>query len=384
MAGKRMLVPGLAVLVFCRGATIAESREPERVMIAEAIGKNARNSEATMVELKDGALFMIWQEFEKGAGGDSDFYPSRLSAMTSRDGGRTWRDPRVLVETAKGDTNVFSPSLLRLADGGILFCYMTYHGFDKAVNKYPPATAFARISRDEGNTFEPVSTLWKELPITLCSSTLRQLSTGRIVIPVNADTSAKGEPDHWEAGVCMSDDDGKTWRMSDNRVTVPKRGAMEPHVEELRDGRLLMVMRTQLGAVYGAHSRDAGLTWSKGEPLPVEAPESCPDLIRIPKTGDLLLVWNASRYDPKHFSHFGKRTPLSAAVSKDDGKTWSAPRHIETDPNKAFSNPGSLFTREGTLVLNYWTCDYQPNGAMSNDPIHLKGAIVDIDWLYGR
>lgn len=355
--------------------------EPERVMIAEAKGKNVRNSEGTMVELKEGTLLLIWQEFEQGPGGDSDFFPSRLAAMTSHDGGRTWGGRRVLVETAPGDTNVFSPSLLRLPDRGILFCYMTYHGFDKAQNKYPPASAFALVSRDEGKTFTSLGTLWKVQPVTLASSTLRLLTGGRIVLPANRDLSRKGEPDHWEAGAVFSDDGGRTWDWCANWVDLPMRGAMEPHIEELRDGRLLMVMRTQLGAVYRAESGDRGKTWSKGTSLGIEAPESCPDLIRIPGSAELLLVWNASRYDPKYYSHFGKRTPLSLAISSDDGKTWSPPRHIEADPNRAYSNPGSLFTHDGTLILNYWTCDYQPTGAMSNFPIHLKGAIIGADWL---
>src|SRR5262249_13444810 len=48
--------------------------------------------------------------------------------------------------------------------------------------------------------------------------------------------------------------------------------------------------------------------------------------------------------------HFGKRTPLSAAVSKDGGKTWSKPRHIETDAGWAFSNPGGLLHQQGHAV----------------------------------
>lgn len=381
----RRLLPVLVLIsrMSSAGSGAEPIAAPEIVMIARAEGKTVRNSEGTLIELKAGRLLLVWQEFEQGPGGDSDFFPNRLSAMTSPDGGRTWGARRVLVETAPGDTNVFSPSLLRLADGRMLLCHMTYHSFDKSQNKYPPASAFASISDDDGETFSPLATLWKELPITLCSSTLRQLRSGRILIPANRDLSTKGNPDHWEAGVYYSDDGGRSWQPGDDWVDLPKRGAMEPHVEQLRDGRLLMVMRTQLGNIYKSESADEGKTWSKGESLGIEAPESCPDLIRIPKTGDLLLVWNASHYDPQYFSHFGKRTPLSTAVSKDDGKTWSAARHIETDPGWAYSNPGSLITRDNTLVLNYWACKYQPNGAMSNFPIHLKGAIVDVKWLYG-
>ncbi len=360
--------------------TYVGAQAPRLITIAEARDEIARHSEGSMLELKDGKLLLIWQEFKKGKG-DSDFFPGRLVAKTSRDGGLTWDGFRVVVENLKGDINVFSPSLLRLPDGSILFCFMRYHSFDKAKNRYPPASAFAWLSRDEGQTFTPLATLWKEEPITLCSATLRRLSTGRIVLPVNRDPSKKGEPDRWEANVIYSDDGGKTWTMGESWVTAPKRGAMEPHVEELRDGRLLMVMRTQMGSIYQAHSKDRGKSWSASSSLGVEAPESCPELIKIPATGDLLLVWNASKYDPKWASHFGKRTPLSVAVSKDDGKTWSKPRHLEVDPGAAFSNPGTCFTKAGKVIVNYWTCRYQPNGSMSNYPIHLKAAIVDVGWL---
>lgn len=381
---KKMLLiaGGFGVLMFPLVA-----QEPRgkiaTVTIAEAKGKIARHSEGSMVELKDGSLFLVWQEFEKGKG-DSDFFPGRLVAATSKDGGRNWAGHKVLVPNEPGDINVFSPSLLRLPDGDILFCFMRYHSFDKAKNRYPPASAFAWISRDEAKTFTPLATLWKVKPITLCSATLRQTKAGRILLPTNRDPSKKGEPDHWEASCIYSDDGGKTWTESENWVDVPKRGAMEPHVEELHDKSLLMVMRTQMGSVYQAKSTDGGKTWSKATSLGVEAPESCPDLIKVPSTGDLLLIYNASKYDPKWASHFGKRTPLAAAISKDDGKTWSKPRHFETDSGWAYSNPGCCFTSKGTLIVNYWTCKYQPNGYMSNEPIHLKAAIVDTDWLYGK
>jgi sialidase-1 len=159
---------------------------------------------------------------------------------------------------------------------------------------------------------------------------------------------------------------------------------MEPHVEEIGKDQLLMVLRTQMGTIYRADSRDGGRTWSDATSLGVEAPESCPELCKVPRTGDLLLIWNASRFDPKWASHFGKRMPLSAAISKDGGKTWSKPRHIETDPGWAFSNPGAYFTRDGNLFLNYWACKYTDKGYVANYPIDLKAAIVETAWLYGE
>lgn len=381
LSSQQVLVAAACLFGLSRGAWADETAKPEIVTIAQAKGTVVRHSEAAMVELKDRRLFMVWQEFEKGAG-DSDFFPGRLAAMTSGDGGRTWGERRVLVEPEKDDINVFSPSLLRLPDGGILFCFMRYHSFAKAQNKYPPASAFAWVSHDEAKTFQPLATLWKEQPVTLCNSTLKRLTTGRIVIPVCRDLSTKGQPDHWESGAYYSDDGGRSWQACENWVDLPKRGAMEPHVEQLRDGRLLMVMRTQLGTVYKSISANGGQTWSQAESLGVESPESCPELVRIPETGDLLLIWNAAKYDPQWASHFGKRTPLSAAVSKDDGQSWSAPRHLETDPGSAFSNPGVCFTSDGKAIVSYWTCRYQPSGLMSNFPIHLKAAIVPLKWFY--
>lgn len=361
---------------------LAETPKPQIVTIAKAEGKVVRNSEGSMVDTANG-LFVVYQEFEKGTG-DSDFFPGRLVGMISKNEGRTWEDRRVVVENAKGDVNVFSPSLLRLPDKSILLCFMRYHSFDKATNKYPPASAFAWISRDECKTFTPVATLWKERSTTLCSATLRRLKSGRLVIPVNRDLSKKGDADHWEAGTMFSDDNGKTWTECANYVDLPKRGAMEPHVEEVADNKLLMVMRTQLGAVYKSESKDGGKMWSKGETLGIESPESCPELVKIPESNDLVLIWNASKFDPKWASHFGKRTPLSGALSKDGGKTWGPPKHIETDPNWAFSNPGLYFMPSGKAIVNYWACEYQKNGTMSNFPIHLKAAIIEPRWFYGK
>ncbi len=365
------------IAVFCPPA---RADEPVIVTIAKADDMHVRHSEGSAIELKDGGLLLVWQEFRKGTG--SDFAPARLVAKSSKDGGRTWGAYRVLVAIAPGDLNVLSPSLLRLRNGSILFVFLRRHPFAKPGDLYTPTSAFAMISRDEARTFAPLATIWSQKRMHLCSNTLKQISTGRIVLPSDRDHSTKDNRDNWACGCVHSDNGGKTWTVSDNFVDLPKRGGMEPHVEELKDRRLLMIMRTTLGAIYKSESNNAGKTWSKAESLGVESPESCPELLKDPSTGALVLIWNAAKHDPKWFSHGGKRTPLSAAVSKDGGKTWSKPRHFETDPGRAFSNPGALFTSQGTLFVNYWTCKYQPNGAMVSNAIDLKAAIVDGKWMY--
>jgi hypothetical protein len=141
----------------------------------------------------------------------------------------------------------------------------------------------------------------------------------------------------------------------------------EGDVIELTDGRLFLVSME-----FGGDGSDFASS--------LTAPESCPELTRIPGTSDLLMIWNNS-YDPKFRSHFGKRSPLTAAVSKDHGKTWQHVRDIETSPTRAFSNPGCRFTRDGRAIINYWTCEYLPNWAMQ-DVIDLRVAVIDKSWFY--
>src|SRR6476469_9421573 len=103
----RVLALVAATTAVCRPALASE---PVIVTVAKADEKYVRHSEGTAVELKDGRLLLAWIEFTKGVG-DSDFFPARIVAKTSKDGGKTWGDYRVLAKPEKGDISAFSPNL---------------------------------------------------------------------------------------------------------------------------------------------------------------------------------------------------------------------------------------------------------------------------------
>ena len=127
---------------------------------------------------------------------------------------------------------------------------------------------------------------------------------------------------------------------------------MEPDVVELRDGRVLMIMRTQLGYIAASYSTDGGETWSKPERLgELKAPESPAKIGRIPATGDLLLIWN-NNYEPGA-GHCGTRNPLTAAVSSDEGRTWKHVRNLESNSEKSYAYTSLAFVR-GRAILSYW------------------------------
>ena len=142
-----MILPRLALsaALFTLLALPASAADPEILTIAKSDDTHVRNSEGTVVELKDGRLFLMWIEFTKGQG-DSDFFPARIIGKTSADGGRTWTDYRVFAVPEPGEISAFSPNLLRLKDGRILFIYMRYLSLALAENKYPPSTTVAMIS----------------------------------------------------------------------------------------------------------------------------------------------------------------------------------------------------------------------------------------------
>ena len=211
-----------------------------------------------------------------------------------------------------------------------------------------------------------------------CNGVVTLLKSGRILWPVCLEPV---KPDIFAVAVFHSDDGGESWCRSEGELELPMRGVMEPHVAETRDGRVLIVMRTQLWAVFTSESADGGQTWSKPQTAGLRAPESCPALTTVPDTRDLLVIWNNSPYDPAFGSHYGKRSPLTVAVSKDEGRNWGHVKDIEDDPGRAFSNPGCRFTQDGRAIINYWTCEYLPTWRMQ-DVIDLRVAIVDTAWFY--
>ena len=355
---------------------------PSVVVVAEASAEFPRHSEPAILERRDGTLFMVWQEYVASGREGEDNAPNRLAAMESSDEGRTWGHHHVLVERAPGDVNVYSPNLLKLPGGEWLFIYFRYHKLESG--QPPDVSAYACRSSDEGRTFSAPAAIWQHQPVAFASGVVKRLHDGRIILPVGRQTGAIWcATDHEVLGSYVSDDDGRTWQAGQTWVDLPLRGAMEAHVEELRDGRILLVMRTQLGSVFRSHSEDRGLTWSKPQTTGLQSPESCPELIRIPSTGDLLLVWNHSPYDPGFGSHYGKRSPLTVAVSRDEGATWTHLRDVETDPERAFSNPVCFITSRDQVVLMYWTCRYDTvRWLMDVRRLDLRAALFPVSWLY--
>ncbi len=121
-----------------------------------------------------------------------------------------------------------------------------------------------------------------------------------------------------------------------NDVNVPaaiiiggENGAIEPVCLPLADGRVWMLIRTQLGRHWESFSRD-GATWSEAAPSRFLASDSPASLSRL-SDGRIVAIWNCCQRYPYAF---GGRQVLHAAISADEGLTWNGFREVFRDPHR--------------------------------------------------
>lgn len=350
--------------------TMARSVPPDRTedisrLLYEATDQHPRYTEGSILELNDGSLLYAVTEFVAGA---SDFAQARIIARRSPDGGRTWSEPIVLKENT-GKQNVMSVTLRRLRSrpepGVIAMFYLEKNGYDNL-------DCLVRFSQDEARTFGPPVTVTTEPGYHVVNNDrVTQLSSGRLLVPA-ASTPDVRENGHFISRCFLSDDGGQNWRAGQGHVDLPKRGAMEPEVLELKDGRVLMIIRTQLGFIAQSISNDGGETWSEPESMGIRAPEAPATIRRIPATGDLVLIWNDTYAAGE--GHGGKRTPLTVARSSDDGQTWQTVDNLESDPSKTFAYTSLVFVQD-RAVFSYWESGPRP-GQLSS-----RFRSVPVRWL---
>lgn len=325
----------------------ASAGDPFALTVVPVGPDNPRNSEAAIVPLKSGELLLGWTEFY--AGDAEDHGPARISGLLSTDGGRTWGQKYTLVEN-DGGMNVMEVNFLRLknTDIALFYCQKNTESTDCRV--------MMRTSADEGQTFGAAKQLSPAGKYTgLTNGRSIRLRTGRILLEA------------WEAGdsYCyISDDDGENW-LESQRVQPSAGKSYEPACVELKNGDVLMLLRTGLGGQYKSISKDGGESWSEPIATPLVGTAAPVSISRVPTSGDLLAVWNRNPGS-------GKRNPLVAGISKDEGETWTHVRAVEDAADDAWAYPAVTWI--GTdAYLTYF--NYQ--GGLS---LQLK--ILPESWFY--
>ncbi len=319
---------------------------------------NPRNSEGDFVTLKDGRILFVYSHYTGNSGDDNA--NAYLAGRYSSDSGKTWSDD-VTVVKQEGKMNVMSVSLLRLQNGEIALFYLKK-------NSETDCIPMLRISTDETSTWsEPVECITdRSAYFVLNNNRVIQLKSGRILLAVALHQSP-GEIKASSVGRLwsyFSDDNGKTWKSSQEVANPGAIVTQEPGLVELKSGDVLMFIRTTAGVQYFSFSKDKGETWSPVEPSNIKSPCSPAIIARIPSTGDLLMVWNDNGVTQK-------RTPLNIAISKDEAKTWINNKILENNPDGVYCYPAVHFIDNGVL-LNY--SDWSTMGCTIS--------MIGLNWIY--
>lgn len=289
-------------------------------------------------------------------------------AFISGDQGKTWSERHAIFEA--GGKYEIRPerALLRTRAGTIILAFTNDReranwNWDAATSDSPGARlpTYAVRSTDGGRTWEAPVRLHEDW--TGAIRDIIQTRSGKVVF-----TSMKmlHNPGRHSVLTYVSSDDGKSWRAS-NLIDLGgvghHGGVSEPTVEEIRDGRLWMLIRTNWSRFWEAFSDDGGLSWRTIRPSRIEA-SSAPGLLKRLQSGRLILIWN--RLYPEGKTEWplrggdnqwsevpvsNHREELAVALSQDDGASWSDPIVLARRGGDSLSYPYLFEARPGEIWI---------------------------------
>jgi len=278
---------------------------------------------STLLETANGGLLAAW------FGGTEEGHPDAAIWMSRKQKGGSWSAPREVFR--EEGAPAWNPVLFRAANGVVWLFY-----------KFGPSprewTGGYRSSTDGGRTWSAPRSLPAGLLGPVRSKPLI-LDDGTIVAGTSVESYQA-----WACWVEISRDHGYTWTRH-GPIVHPEEpfGVIQPTVVPISRGRLRMFMRSRnIGRICYADSADGGRTWSGAKETNLPNPNSGIDALRL-RDGRLALIYN----------HTSKgRTPLSLAVSADDGVTWKQVLTLEDGPGE-YSYPALIEARDGSLHMSY-------------------------------
>lgn len=318
--------------------------KPETVLVLNPSENNPRNSEGDFINLKNGSILFVYTRFSGKS--SNDHSPATLMGRYSNDGGKTWTKDDEVIIANEGGMNVMSVSLLRLQNGNIALVYLLKHSLTDCIPQI-------RFSNDEAKTWsKPVSIITdKEGYFVLNNDRVIQLKDGRILLAVALHNTKVGNwKNKGDLYSYYSDDNGYTWTSGNIVPDTTDIITQEPGLIELKDGRVMMYIRANDGYQKISYSSDQGENWSHIVNSNIHSPLSPATIEKIPASGDWLMVWNNN--DGSNPVIKNKRTPLTIAVSTDEGKSWEFIKNLSDDPDGWYCYTAIHFVDDEYVLLS--------------------------------
>lgn len=363
------------------------------------------------VTLPDGELAALFLDHE-GPGLAPTPTQQTVYARHSDDAGTTWSDAVTLLDLP-AEAGAFGYFVPLVDKQGEIHLFLLCDANTGVNRPRLPSAAGPRVaplaqqrldvwharSKNGRTAWTEPRAIWEGRAGDLQSAT--QLSSGRIILPlsylVDRSWSNRGDgPDaftytgQFDTTVLYSDD-GQSWQQSSSvlRTATPNLsayGAVEPVVLELRDGRTWMLLRTQLGRFYESFSQDQGYSWSPAGPTQITSSDSPAALVRL-SDGRIVMLWNNSQ---RHPYAQGSRHVLHAAVSRDDGLSWSGYREVLRDPYRSeppppngdhgVAYPFAAEAGDGSVVYSLWVQSGTGRSLEKFDPNWLEQQHAEEDF----
>jgi predicted neuraminidase len=303
---------------------------------------------ATLVETRTGELLCAWFNGPGEGEPETNIVLSRLPA-----GSDTWTVPEQL--SSDPDRSEQNPLLFAAPSGEVWLLHTSNEPHDQSTSR-----VLRRLSSDGGLTWGPSAVLF-DRPGSFLRNPVVVLSNGDWLLPAyHCDTDGEASV------VQLSADKGNGW----TPVEVPDGlGQVQMSVVELSPGELLAFFRSRAAdRIHRSVSKDAGRTWSSPERTALPNNNSAIQVLRL-AGGRLVLVFNDSTAERDQFRWVPDgqggvrrktlRTPLTLALSEDDGATWPYWRNLQVqdeeyrDNEFGYSYPTLLQTRDGLLHVAY-------------------------------
>lgn len=303
---------------------------------------------STLVQLADGTVVVAWF-------GGSWEKASDVAIWMSRRVNGVWEYPKVVAEVRC--VAMWNPVLFQKQDGTVVLFYKVgatisewktwfVESSDGCVTFTEPAEL---VPGDEIGGRGPV----KNKPI--------RLQDGTVLAPASLEGGV------WDSFVDISKDDCKTWEKSSlvpirrcsadirminrpyNKHYLFGKGAIQPSLWQDAAGDVHMLLRTTSSRIFRSDSKDGGRTWCTAYDTGMPNNNSGIDLVKM-NNGDIVLVYNPRENLPGYYK--GARTPLTVAVSKDNGDTFEHLIDLETEPGH-YCYPSVICNEKNEILITY-------------------------------